>query len=186
MKKSGWIISGILGLVLASSLNFVSAQFSIANVLNQWASMGVFAYILPFLLVFAVIYGILSSTKILGEDQKMVNAIIALALGLLSLVGDYVPRFFQALAPNLGIALSVLLAAMILLGLFMGGGFGIGWVKYILLGIGAIAIIAVIVSSFSGYPTYATNLWDQYGPGLITLLILVVIIILIVRGGKKS
>jgi len=69
MKKSGWFIGGISGLALAGSLSFVSAQFNIANVLQQWADIGVFSYMLPFLLVFAVVYGILSSTKILGENQ---------------------------------------------------------------------------------------------------------------------
>ena len=51
---------------------------TITDVLNQWAEIGVFAYVLPFLMIFAVIYGILSKTQILG-GRKGVDATIALA-----------------------------------------------------------------------------------------------------------
>ena len=39
---------------------------SITDVLNTWADLGVFSYVIPFLLIFAVVYAILEKTKILG------------------------------------------------------------------------------------------------------------------------
>ena len=33
--------------------------YSIGDVLNRWADLGVFAYVLPFLMIFALVYGIL-------------------------------------------------------------------------------------------------------------------------------
>jgi len=67
---------------------------TITDVLNQWADMGVFAYVLPFLMIFAIIYGILTKTEILGKNRG-VNATIALAAGLLALQFDYVPKYFS-------------------------------------------------------------------------------------------
>lgn len=183
MKKSRGFVLVSLGLAFIASLGFASAAFNIADILNQWADMGVFYYLLPFLLIFALVYGILSSTEILGRDQKAVNAIVSLALGLLALVTDAVPKFFMTLAPNLGIALSILLAAIVLVGLFIRE---TNWIKTGLIIVAIIAFVAVVISSFSGYPTSARNLWDEYGPALVTLAILAGIIALIVWGGRSS
>jgi hypothetical protein len=185
MKKEGWIagIFGILGAGLAS-INFISA-WSFTEMLNQWDSIGVFDYILPFLIVFAIVFGILSKANIFG-DNKGVNVILALALGLLSLVGNYVPRFFQAITPNLAIGLSVLLAAIIFLGLWAKEetyGKVVNWGLVIL---GALIFIFVIYSSFEGNVGGLGYLWDEYGPALITLLILIGIIALVIFWGKES
>ena len=90
--------------------------YSIGDVLNRWADLGVFAYVLPFLMIFALVYGILIKTKILG-DNKGVNATIALAFGLLALQFDYVSGFYASIFPYAGMGLAVLLISMILLGL---------------------------------------------------------------------
>ena len=39
--------------------------------------------ILPFLLVFAVVFAILQKTKILGEGKKQIDAIVSLVIGLI-------------------------------------------------------------------------------------------------------
>ena len=81
---------------------------TITDVLNQWSEAGVFAYLLPFLFIFAVVFGILSKTKVLG-DNKGVQATIALAIGLLSLQFDYVSNFFSIFLPYAGIGIAILL-----------------------------------------------------------------------------
>ncbi len=174
---------GILAGIFA--LGSVSAQWTFTGMLNDWAAMGVFKYVLPFLLIFAVVYGILSKTEILGKNQG-VNALIALTLGLLSLVGDYVPNFFEKIIPNLGMALAVLLVAVILLGLFYSSkkDEGISWLKYVIFGVGAVAFLAVVSNSFTNQPGYWA--WEEYGPALITLLVIAGIVALIVWGSKKD
>jgi hypothetical protein len=91
---------------------------ALVDVLNKWNEMGVFSYVLPFLLVFAVVYGILSKIKIF-EGNNAVNGIIALAAGLLSLQLDFVSTFFQQIFPKFGMALAVLLVVVICLGFFL-------------------------------------------------------------------
>lgn len=121
---------------------------AIGDLLNQWAQMGFFSYLLPFLLIFAVVFGILSSIKIF-EKNRGVDAIIALTVGLLALQFDAVPVFFSQIFPRLGIALAVILTIVILAGFFVDT--KNAGIMYTLLGIGIVASLIVIVTSFSNF-----------------------------------
>ena len=180
MEKRWLVISSIVSSLFAISL--VSAAWTFTGMMDQWVELGVFSFVLPFLLVFALIYGILSTSPILG-DNKGVLAIIALAIGLLSLYGGFVPRFFAEISVNLAIALSVLLCAIILMGLWIKE----NAIKWTIIGVGIIAFVAVVVSSFNnGSLGYTGNLWEQYGPALVTLLIIGGIIAFVVFGHTPS
>ena len=120
---------------------------TITDILNQWAQMGIFAYVLPFLMIFAVIFGILSNTRILGTN-KAVQGLIAFSIGLMALQFDYVPNFFATLFPYTGMGISILLVALILLGLFEGKD-GVPWVKYVWLAIGLVIFIAIFLMTLS-------------------------------------
>ena len=90
---------------------------AIGNILSQWEAMGFFSYVLPFLLIFAMVFGILIQLR-LFRDNKTINAIIALAVGLMALQFSFVPRFFSEIFPRLGVGLVVILIIIILTGLF--------------------------------------------------------------------
>jgi len=161
----------------------VSYGYTITDVLNAWQAYGVFAYLLPFLLIFAIVFGILNKTRILG-DNKGVQAVIALALGLLALQFDYVTNFYATIFPYAGVGLAVLLLALIFLGVVAGD---FSSVKYIWFGVGIIVFIAVVFTSLSeswylggmGY-----SFWEAW-PTILAGLILVAVIGLIVWGGKQ-
>jgi len=89
-----------------------------ADVLNEWAQIGVFAYVIPALLIFAIIFGILQKSKILGA-KRGIDAIIAMAAALLSLQMDFISSFFTELFPRFGVGLAVFLVMIIFVGLFM-------------------------------------------------------------------
>lgn len=180
-----WLFAGLASLVILSSISFVSAAFNFTDMLNMWANAGVFKYVLPFLLVFALVFGILSKGGILG-DNKGVHAILAATLGLLSLVGDYFPNFLARFAPNLATGVSVLLAAIILLGLFYNKDNDQKNIIWVLFGIGAIAFILIVTNTFSEVSGFTgLNVWQEYGPSIITLVILGVAIWAIVAWPKK-
>ena len=119
---------------------------TITTVLNTWADLGVFAYVLPFLMIFAIVFGILNKTQILGEN-KGVQATIALSVGLLSLQFDYVANFFASIFPYAGIGIAILLVAIILIGLISDD--DTKWAKYIWLVIGGIIFIVVLLTSLT-------------------------------------
>ena len=160
--------------------------YSFGDVLNRWADLGVFAYVLPFLMIFALVYGILAKTKILGEN-KGVNATIALAFGLLALQFDYVSGFYASIFPYAGMGLAVLLVALILLGLVTGEGKGMA-VNWIWLGIGVVIFIFILFGALGD--TYwlggvGYNLADA-APALLAILIILGLMGLIIWGGGKS
>ncbi len=144
------------------------------NLLSRLEQLGLFSYVLPFFLIFAMVFGIISKANIF--DNKGINVIISLSVGLMALQFNIVSVFFADIFPSLGIGLVVLLALMILMGLF--------WKSdkednkktffwYMGLIIGAI----VIFSSFenvAGYGLgpwfYNAKYWIEYNWGMILLV----------------
>ena len=159
---------------------------TITGVLNQWNEMGVFSYVLPFLLIFAVVYAVLSKIKIF-EDNKGVNAVIAAAIGLLSLQFDFVSTFFATIFPKFGVGLAILMFILILMGLaYQGEGKAnlkwVGWVA----GIG-VAIWAIYSWRFWG-DELGFGFWiEQNFWALIVLGVIIGAVIAVVKsGGKKA
>jgi len=158
--------------------------FSVVDILNQWANAGVFSYVLPFLLVFGFVYGVLSKTKILGENIG-VNMVIALAAGGLSLVGDFLPRFAQSIMPFMGMGISILLAAIILGGLFLGDD-DLKWVKYVIFGIGIAVFVVVVLASLSDYNFAGNYFWQDYGSSIVVLVLIVAAIVFMTKATGKA
>jgi len=160
---------------------------TIGNMLFQWEQAGVFAYVLPFLLIFAVVFGILSKTKIF--ENKGLNALIAIAIGILALQFNFVSVFFSEIFPRFGIGLSVLLVVLILLGLFINPK-NKGWM--IAMAIIAVLIAVVVVfSSLDSYTWYTGSgigYWLGYNwATVVGIIVFVGLIVAIVAGsGKKS
>ena len=136
-------------------------------------------YSLPFLLIFAIVYGILSKSKIFGEN-KAVATIIALTIGFMALWEGTVIDFFAIIFPNFGIALAALLVILILLGLFMSfekSNHG----TIILWFVGIVFALIVILTSFSDYNWLGGWWWQEWG-GLIVLGILIAVVIGVIVG----
>ena len=162
------------------------ATMNLTDILNYLADFGVFAYLLPFLLIFAVIFGILEKANILGTNRG-VHATIALAVGLLALQFDYVSSFFASIFPYAGIGIAVVLVALILMGLISGDDDKIG--KWIWFGVGAIAFIAIVWASLSELDFLFGRGFGDFGelvPILLILGILVGFVVWIVQSGKSG
>ena len=141
---------------------------TIGNLLAYWEQVGFFSYVLPFLLIFALVYGILTRTQIF-KDNRAVNGILALTVGLLSLQFDFVPIFFSEIFPRLGVALSIILVILILLGLFMDP--DKSWPGYFMFGIATIIIIVVLVQTAGYLGWYAGYFWYDNWPLILFLIV---------------
>lgn len=115
-------------------------MITIADVLNQWQSIGVFSYLLPMLLIFAIVFGLLTTLKIFGKN-KMVAVVIAIAIALLSLQWNFFGDFLSEFTPRLAIGLSIMISLLILVGLFIPEDERRFWGW----GLGAIAIVVFII-----------------------------------------
>jgi hypothetical protein len=155
--------------------------YTITDILNIWQQAGIFAYLIPFLIVFAVVYGMLNKTKLLGENRG-VQATISLGVGLMSLVNDYVPRFFSSLFPYAGMAIAVLLVALILMGLISDQEFA--WRIWFVIGI--IGFLAVILASFNDMSMFFGGALIDSLPAILAGVILLVLMYFIIFAGEKK
>jgi hypothetical protein len=116
------------------------------NIFNQWESNGIFAYGFPFLLIFALIFGLLTKLNIFatkeGTSNKGINVMIALAIAFMSLQFNLVSSFFGSLFPRFGIALAIILIILIFTGLFTDPKSNI--TKWVLYGVIFVSIIAIL------------------------------------------
>jgi len=156
---------------------------NIRDVLYTWEQIGIFSYVVPFLLVFAIVFGILSSTRMFGEN-KGVNAVISMSVGLLALQFDLVPSFFSLIFPYAAIGLSVLLVALILMGLFVTGNEKSWFIAFFI--IGALIALIVVLSALSSYQWWGGWWWERYKTLIITLLFIGGGIALVLAASKKK
>ena len=158
----------------------VAYSNTITDILNAWAVMGVFAYLLPFLLLFALVFGILSKTKMLG-DNKGVNAILAGAVGLMALQFDWVSNFFATVLPYAGIGLSILLIAFIFMGMIADDEKKSKWIFF---GFGALIFLFVIGYAFYDFAWLGAYSGQEWIPILVLLLLIGGAIVAVVLGKK--
>ena len=148
------------------------------NLFAYWEQLGVFSYVLPFLLIFAIVFGILMKIKVLGENRGL-NAVIALVVGLLALQYDLVPVFFSEIFPRVGVALSIILVLLVLVGLFLDPDSKA--INYGLLGISGIIFVSVLIKT-SGYLGWYSAYWWSANWYSILLGVIIIAIIAAVIG----
>ena len=160
---------------------FLAWSGTIKDVFSQWEQFGFFDYILPFLLIFALVFGILTKTRIF-EKNKAINAIIALAVGLMALQFGFVSQFFSEILPRLGIGLMVILIILILVGLFLNpknkGMMGL------MFAIGMIIIIVILVKTAGAFG-WTWNFWQENLPLVVGIVIILAILGIIIAASSK-
>jgi len=165
----------IKGMILLANGAFGSG--ALGDLLSKWEQAGFFTYLLPFLLIFALVFGILMRIKVF-KDNKVVNGIIALSVALMSLQFSFVPTFFSQIFPRLGVGLAIILGVLIITGLFADPDSPM--INYVLLGIGVIIIGLIIIQSAGAVGWSSGEWWGENWAmvvGAIFLFILVAIVI---------
>lgn len=160
---------------------------TIGNLLFKWEQAGVFSYVLPFLVIFALIYGILTKIAIFGEN-KGINAILAIAVGLMALQFNMVSVFFAEIFPRMGVALSIILVLLVISGLFLNTkskGFFNGLMIFSL-----VVVFIVAVTSFDSlgfFSGFGGGFWWQYNwDSILGILLFVGAVILIISPSFKK
>ena len=138
--------------------------------------------ILPFLLVFTVVFGILQKSEIFGKGKRQIDAIVALVIGLLVISFGKAIGIIVQLSAFLAVALVVVLVFMLLVGSFNKEGDSdeiFGKIKWV---IG----IPILVAFFAAV-LYIVGIWDFIWENIIVLgsggdWIMNIVFVLIIAG----
>jgi hypothetical protein len=132
--------------------------------------IGIMDVILPFILVFTIVFAILQKTKILGHDdtnekkpKKNFNAVIALVMGLAVVVphitgsyptpGSDIVNIINSALPNISIVLIAVIMMLLMIGVFGGE------VNIFKSGIGGWAVAFAILATFFIFGS-AAHWWE--------------------------
>ena len=145
-------------------------------------------YILPWILVFTLIFAILEKTNILGEGKRQINAIMAAVIGFLLLGFSASRDIIVNLIPFLVITAVVVFIFLLLIGFVSGNEKGDPLPKAVKIGIGVVVGIALIIALM-----VITGTWDKtvdfmtdssIGANVIFIVIAAAAVVAVLWGGK--
>jgi len=88
------------------------------DVLSWFERMGGYEVVLPFLLVFTVLFALLQKIKILGDDKKNLNVVLALILSLIFITQTDLVLYLYSFLPKVSLVILAGIALLMLIGLF--------------------------------------------------------------------
>ena len=163
---------------------------AIETILQHWIFT---SFILPFLLVFFIVFAILEKTKIFGDGKKQLNALLAFVIGLI-FVGAVFPKLVVGnLILFLTVALVIVFVTLLLWGFVTGGeakieGKGIKWAAGILIGI---AVIGAVLWA-TGLQDETVNLlfgqgWsNEFWINALFVIVIAIALAVVLKGSKGS
>lgn len=104
------------------------ADTVLGGVIEFFVRLGIYDIVLPFLLVFTIMYAILEKTKVLGTEKwgseeitrKNLNAMVAFVVGFLVVASSKLVEFITAISAKMVVVLMLLVFFLILIGSFYG------------------------------------------------------------------
>lgn len=177
----------------------VSRAYNLEEFVRILDSWGLTDVMLPFLLIFVVIFALMAKTRILGEDKKKYNLVVALVIALLVVIphvlnayppnADIVDIMNQAL-PQVSIIAVAVIMLLILIGLFGGeakwmGSSLSGWIAIL-----SFIIVLIIFGGAAGWWGDWSWFYTFFGAETVAIIVMVLIFAIIVwwitRGEGKE
>jgi hypothetical protein len=138
-------------------------------------------YILPFLLVFTLVFALLEKSKLLGDGKKQINAVVALIVGLIAIGFAYSTHIINNMIGFLSVFGIIFFIFLLLYAFFASTKDGLSIHKGIIIAGGVVALIGVLVASlyFSGAWNWLTgNVFNQSWAGSLWTNILFIAVII--------
>lgn len=177
---------------------YYSGGFFQSDFVRILQEFGIVDVILPFILIFTVVYAVLLKSKLFGDEAQKFNIIIALVMGLLFVVphvtGHYDSIGFDPVEvvnkaiPSISVLLIAFLLVLILVGLFgvkTGGGIATIAVVLSLIAVTAIFSNAVGLWGTGGMPWYLSFLDDPDVQALIVIILVFGLIVWFITKPSK-
>ncbi|MBI2652737.1 hypothetical protein HYX00_04700 [Candidatus Woesearchaeota archaeon] len=153
------------------------------EVLDRWRVADV---LLPFLLIFVIVFAILQKTKILGESKKNLNVVVAIIVGLLVVIPHVTGRFppnadpvviMNDALPQVSVVLVAIVFLLMLIGVFgqeyvFLGVTMPGWITLI-----SLIIILIIFGGAAGWWSgdFGSSLENFFGTEGVAIFVMIVV-----------
>lgn len=98
------------------------------NAVNFFKEFGLFDVVLPFLLVFAIIFAVLEKTKVLGTEGKEgdpkrnLNTLVAFVIAMTTIATNKIVNAINVALPNIVLIIIIFVAFLLMIGVFFGTG----------------------------------------------------------------
>jgi len=155
---------------------------------------GVYQYLLPFLLIFVIIFAILEKTQIFGTNgsgpKTNINTVVAMIIALLLIVQTDLVLFMQEYLSRMALFMVIGIMFMLVVAMFMGGSGNDAFQGFGMTAGVIIAVVALLWSLSSGMYGSAFPYWFYLSESVISTLLLigavVLVIGIVVMGGKAT
>jgi hypothetical protein len=176
------------------------AESAIRGAIGFFDKLGVYDVVLPFLLIFTIVFAILERTKIFGTEKigkeettrKNLNSIAAFVIALLVVASSQIVAVINASIAKIVLLLVLSISFLILIGTFYGKGDEVAltgkWktAGMIFMAVGILLIFANELGWLKPTYDYLTTHWDSSVVGSIILVIVIVWFVAFVSGGKEE
>lgn len=179
----------------------MAAETGLRSALLFLNKIGVYDVLLPFLLVFTIMFAILEKTKILGTEKiegkeitkKNLNAMVSFVIAFLVVASTKLVAIINETLANITLLLILAVSFLLLVGVFFGSKeFTLdsypGWTKFfmVLMFIGIVAIFLNALDWLNPFLSFFTE-WDaQWTAVFILLLVVILAVWLIIREPKSK
>ncbi|MEK6852829.1 MAG: hypothetical protein AABX59_03030 [Nanoarchaeota archaeon] len=92
--------------------------FDFRSLLSIWESVGLFDIVLPFILIFTLVFAILERSGILGRNRG-VYAVVSIAIAFFAINNPFLGFILKELFANAAIGLIVVLIGLLFIGFFV-------------------------------------------------------------------
>lgn len=179
----------------------MATNYYLADFFRSLETWGLTDVMLPFLLVFVLVFAVLEKTGIMGTDKRNLNVVVSLVLGLsvvIPHVTNYYPLNYDPVLiinralPSVGILVVAIMALLILIGVFAHDKVFLGLTMPGWIAFGSILAIIFIFGSAAGWWTGGVleSLKNFFGEEAISIVIMLlvfgIIIAFITSEGEKG
>ncbi len=175
----------------------MASLWNLEEFIKALDSWGLTDVMLPFLLIFVIIFAILTKSKVLGEGKKNFNLVVSLVIALLVVVphvtNSYSPNYdivniINTAVPGVAVVVIAILMLLILIGL-LGGGTNWGnrfsaWVAIV-----SFLLIIYIFGAAAGWWgnwSWFTDFFGEDAVALVIILLVFGLIIAFITGGEGT
>lgn len=153
----------------------VFGNVNLSDMIKGLESMGFYAVLLPFLLIFTILFAILQKIKLFGTDSKNINIIVAVVIAFFVVRVPSIIATINMFLPKVSMIVLFLLMFLLIIGIFGASGEGIsgGWF-FVAMAVSMGGLIWAITSSIPGISLPS---WLKLTSGDVQILIFVAVLI---------